>query len=188
MTIILLNHIYLGLNFTTFCNKNVDSLYFVFQAVKSFSRAIHLYPADEELWKEDLFWAKSLLDQHHRMQAELATEKEGCTVTEISDPPPKLTAVCTASHNLTESSDSSSTSDDINPPPDVMCDSFSQTSTDKKELKHMSENSSDVVSNVVCVQGMNQENSQSPEDIKETKKLPHNYVRMRHHLCYKPQN
>lgn len=34
--------------------------YFVFQAVRSFSKAILLNPTDEELWKEDLQWAFSV--------------------------------------------------------------------------------------------------------------------------------
>jgi hypothetical protein len=166
----------------------------VFQAVKSFSRAIHLYPADEDLWKEDLLWAKSLLDEHHRMQAEITEEKAGCTVTEICDPPHKLTegtteicdpphkltAVCDTSRSAREISQSDSPSvsnENIHPSADVMCSSLSQKLTDKTEFKHISKNSSDVVS----AQRMNAENLKDSEDINVMKKLPHNYVRMRHH-------
>ncbi|GFO21132.1 tetratricopeptide repeat protein 33 [Plakobranchus ocellatus] len=37
-------------------------------ALKSFSRAVHLNPAESELWTEDLQWVKSLLDRHKLVQ------------------------------------------------------------------------------------------------------------------------
>ena len=53
------------------------SLYFLlffFQAIKSFSTAVHLYPADDELWTEDLLWALDLLKKKETIQTALKTE------------------------------------------------------------------------------------------------------------------
>lgn len=40
------------------------------QAIKSFSRAVHLNPADTELWNEDLRWSFKLLLKKNHVQQE----------------------------------------------------------------------------------------------------------------------
>ncbi|XP_061192762.1 tetratricopeptide repeat protein 33-like [Saccostrea echinata] len=172
----------------------------VAMAVKSFSRAIRLFPDDEELWKEDLLWAKSLLDHQRVTQAEQSTKEDGCTVTEICDPPHKenctvteicdpphkekstineicdpphkLTAICASSHNITGISDSSDQVDETFDHPqksNKTCDSLSHQS------KHISD---------AWVQENNKSNLGSSEQVKETKRIPQNYVRMRQHLSH----
>ncbi|KAK7072366.1 Tetratricopeptide repeat protein 33 [Halocaridina rubra] len=60
-------------------------------AVKSFSKAVHLSPDQQELWREDLMWASGLLQKHREIQAEkeklkAAIEKGTATITEIQEP------------------------------------------------------------------------------------------------------
>ncbi|XP_064626471.1 tetratricopeptide repeat protein 33-like [Lineus longissimus] len=50
-------------------------------AIKSFSRALHINPASEELWVDDLNWARQLLKQKIDLQEELRTAKDNCTAT-----------------------------------------------------------------------------------------------------------
>jgi len=67
-----------------FCN-------FHFQAIKSFSRAIHLNPTSEELWQDDLMWAVDLLNKRSFLAdqtARLLKAESGCKITEIIDNPP----------------------------------------------------------------------------------------------------
>lgn len=59
------------------------SLYVVLQAIKSFSRAIHLYPAEEELWKEDLHWAVNLLQQKKDLASKLKASMDTCESNKI---------------------------------------------------------------------------------------------------------
>ncbi|XP_067678081.1 tetratricopeptide repeat protein 33-like [Haliotis asinina] len=62
-------------------------------ALHSFSTAVHLNPADQELWDEDLMWANSLMQQHKQAAETVRQQanKSTVTITEISDDP---RAVC----------------------------------------------------------------------------------------------
>jgi hypothetical protein len=42
----------------------------MFQAIKCFSRAMHIHPCEQELWEEDLQWACSLLQKKTKLEAE----------------------------------------------------------------------------------------------------------------------
>ena len=50
--------------------SNINICCFFFQAVHSFSRAVHLNPGDKELWVEDLLWAQSLLEKRKNLESE----------------------------------------------------------------------------------------------------------------------
>ncbi|XP_062569792.1 tetratricopeptide repeat protein 33-like [Saccostrea cucullata] len=173
----------------------------VAMAVKSFSRAVHLYPDDEELWKEDLLWAKSLLDQQRVTQAEQPTKEEGCTLTEICDPPlkenctvteicdpphkensanseicdpsHKLTAICATYHNITK--EMSDSSDQV----DKSCQHPQKSNEKCSSLSHKSKHLSDE-----CVQENDRDNLGGSDQVKETKRIPNNYVRMRQYLSH----
>ena len=60
-----------------------------FQALKSFSRAVHLNPEDRELWEDDLMWANSLLLKKQRLDEEKKLEMNqkntGVTITELDN-------------------------------------------------------------------------------------------------------
>ena len=54
--------------------------------MKSFTRALHLNPASDELWEEDFKWAYSLLQQKRNAEAELSKMKETkSNIIELSD-------------------------------------------------------------------------------------------------------
>lgn len=60
-------------------------------AVKTFSRAVHLCPDQQELWREDLLWASGLLQKQKEIKAEKAKLKaaieEGVvSITELPEP------------------------------------------------------------------------------------------------------
>ena len=54
-------------------------------AVKSFQRAVHLNPDDEELRKEDLDWAVGLLKHSEQMKESLETAEDSDNVTADKD-------------------------------------------------------------------------------------------------------
>ncbi|XP_046548554.1 tetratricopeptide repeat protein 33-like [Haliotis rubra] len=58
-------------------------------ALHSFSTAVHLNPADRDLWEEDLMWADSLMQQHKQAVETVKQQanKSTVTITEISDDP-----------------------------------------------------------------------------------------------------
>ena len=67
---------------------NVSSL--LLQAILQFSRAVHINPADRDLWEEDLLWAQGLWLQKQRMSREQTehqnkeeTANSTVTVTEL---------------------------------------------------------------------------------------------------------
>ena len=55
------------------------------QAVRAFSKAVHLNPTVKELWKEDLQWACTLLEQKKHITAELeeSTLPNSATIKEL---------------------------------------------------------------------------------------------------------
>lgn len=55
------------------------------QAVRAFSKAVHLNPTVQELWKEDLQWACTLLEQKKHITAELeeSTLTNNATIKEL---------------------------------------------------------------------------------------------------------
>lgn len=61
-------------------------------AVKTFSRAVHIRPDQQELWREDLQWAVGLLKKYQEMNAErekqiAAAKESGTEVPELPVPP-----------------------------------------------------------------------------------------------------
>ena len=58
------------------------------QAIKSFSRAIHLNPAEKELWEEDLQWAWSLLQKKQQLDEERRSQQNvgRIKITPVVDP------------------------------------------------------------------------------------------------------
>ena len=54
----------------------------VTMAIKSFSRALHINPANEDLWGEDLQWAVELRNKHRNMKASEKSEKTSNLVIE----------------------------------------------------------------------------------------------------------
>ncbi|XP_003728867.1 tetratricopeptide repeat protein 33 [Strongylocentrotus purpuratus] len=55
-------------------------------AVKSFSRAVHMNPAEPTLWEEDLSWAYSLRDQLGARTKTRTRKREGQKETQVSEP------------------------------------------------------------------------------------------------------
>lgn len=148
----------------------------VAMAVKSFSRAVHLYPADEELWKEDLLWAKSLLEQHQRMLGEQEAERSRCTVTEVSDTPAKLTAICASPHNQEGGSDLQDTADIGDPLHTMNENSVHVKVTGKGETGDTSDRGDLRDDSGTCT---STRTDSYTEDARETKRIPINYIRMR---------
>lgn len=153
----------------------LDCVYVALQAVKSFSRAIHLYPADEELWKEDLMWSRSLLDQHQKLVLEQATENQGCTVTEVQDPPSQL--AITSPHSSKEKEDSQISTSPSDPSKGDNC-----VHTEERVSTHSGATSNwdDSTGNhsITCIKTNRDSPCESGQE-KETKCIPVNYVRMR---------
>ncbi|KAG7163123.1 Tetratricopeptide repeat protein 33-like, partial [Homarus americanus] len=63
----------------------------VAQAVKTFSRAVHIRPDQQELWREDLQWAVGLLKKYQEIEVErekvkAAAKESGATITELPVP------------------------------------------------------------------------------------------------------
>ncbi|XP_047469217.1 tetratricopeptide repeat protein 33-like [Penaeus chinensis] len=56
----------------------------VAMAVKTFSKAVHIRPDEQELWREDLQWAVGLLKKYKEIEAEKEKMKDGATITEPS--------------------------------------------------------------------------------------------------------
>ncbi|XP_059151636.1 tetratricopeptide repeat protein 33-like [Physella acuta] len=54
-------------------------------ALKSFSRAVHLYPGDQELWEEDLLWTRSLLERRKLVCEAEPPTSSSVTITELSE-------------------------------------------------------------------------------------------------------
>ncbi|CAL1533498.1 unnamed protein product [Lymnaea stagnalis] len=54
-------------------------------ALKSFSRAVHLNPADQEMWTEDLLWTKSLLERKKIAAEPEQVPRSTLTVRELED-------------------------------------------------------------------------------------------------------
>ncbi|KAK3090260.1 hypothetical protein FSP39_010483 [Pinctada imbricata] len=77
-------------------------------AVKSFSRAVHLNPTDNELWGEDLMWAVSLLSRKHKLEEE--KETSSVKITELDESENVNTCTDLSSHKSDMYSDFSSES------------------------------------------------------------------------------
>ena len=93
------------------------------QALKSFSRAVHLHPADFELWTDDLLWAVSLLEKKEKLekQKEEEAQKSSVQITEIDDSEStenSCTDVAVSLHDSTKDfspgEDQSSSGNDVN--------------------------------------------------------------------------
>ncbi|CAG2186973.1 unnamed protein product [Mytilus edulis] len=92
------------------------------QAIKSFSRAVHLNPADEELWKEDFLWSFSLLKQKADQQKMLQQEMDNSKVklTELSDEDTDIvTEISEEKQGTSEKNTSLSTIDKHPPEPEI---------------------------------------------------------------------
>ena len=50
-------------------NTPLPSPYFLFQALRSFEKAVHLDPSNVELWEEDMQWARELVREKDKMAA-----------------------------------------------------------------------------------------------------------------------
>lgn len=50
-------------NMVIFRNKTNEKKIFFPQAIRSFQVALHIYPMNPEIWKEDLSWARKLQEQ-----------------------------------------------------------------------------------------------------------------------------
>lgn len=152
----------------------------VAMAVKSFSRAVHLYPVDEELWKEDLLWAKSLLDQHHTMLGEQEAERSRCTLTEVTDTPARLTAICASPHNPQEGSDLQDSTDNCDPSNTMNENSVHVKVTGKcEEIDDTSDGGGPKDNPGVTCTNTHTDSFRGSEDARETKRIPINYIRMR---------
>lgn len=57
-------------------NHSLSSLSLTLQAIKSFSRAIFINPAEKELWEEDLHWATSLMQRNETVTAMKEQQKK----------------------------------------------------------------------------------------------------------------
>ncbi|XP_052102592.1 tetratricopeptide repeat protein 33-like [Mytilus californianus] len=84
------------------------------QAMKSFSRAVHINPAEEELWKEDFLWSFSLLkqkdDQKKLLEQEIDNSKVKLTELNSSDEE-KVTEISNEKQGTSEKNTSLSTID-----------------------------------------------------------------------------
>lgn len=147
--------------------------------MKSFSRAVHLYPVDEELWKEDLLWAKSLLDQHQRMLGEQEAKRSCCTLTEVTDTPARLTAICASSHNPEGGTDSQDSTDNCDPSHTMNENSVNVKVTGKGEIDDTSDQGGPKDNTSVTCTNTHTDSFRGSEDARETKRIPINYIRMR---------
>lgn len=134
---------------------------------------------DEELWKEDLLWAKSLLDEHQRMLGEQEAERSRCTLTEVTDTPARLTAICASPHNPEGWSDSQDSTDNCDP-----SNTMNENSVHVKvkcEIDNTSDRDGPKDNPGVTCTNTHTDSFRGSENERETKRIPINYryIRMR---------
>lgn len=134
---------------------------------------------DEELWKEDLLWAKSLLDEHQRMLGEQEAERSRCTLTEVTDTPARLTAICASPHNPEGGSDSQDSTDNCDPSNTMNENSVHVKVTGKCEIDNTSDRDGPKDNPGVTCTNTHTDSFRGSKNDRETKRIPINYIRMR---------